>query len=238
MDHELTWCKVLGVIAHRDFCLASSSARMSACHAEERSSTLLQGAIDFIVRWCIVKVMSKLSDKVKNWRIRTKHNAILAFGGKCAKCGYSVCSAALEFHHVDPTTKDKGIAFLFSSPKSIESIVKELSKCVLLCSNCHREIHANLWAIKDIKFTFDPSCLYPKVVETPQITCRVCGKPINKNQKYCSQECVAKARRKVKWEDVPLQNYLSQNIPMTKIGEMLGVSDNAVRKHAHKIGLI
>lgn len=66
--------------------------------------------------------------------------AIVYKGGKCEVCGYSKCFAALDFHHIDGKKKDFGI-----SAKGItrrwEKIVVELDKCVLICANCHREIH-------------------------------------------------------------------------------------------------
>lgn len=64
-------------------------------------------------------------------------------GGSCVICGYNKCIAALEFHHKDPSQKDfvfskfKGASF----EKNKETILKELDKCDLLCSNCHREHH-------------------------------------------------------------------------------------------------
>jgi 5-methylcytosine-specific restriction endonuclease McrA len=59
-------------------------------------------------------------------------------GGKCQICGYDKCSAALEFHHVDPRTKDFTISQRMTT---FEAIRRELDKCVLLCANCHREVH-------------------------------------------------------------------------------------------------
>lgn len=62
-------------------------------------------------------------------------------GGKCAICGYNRCLLALEFHHLDPLEKDFSISSRMTSWKAI---VKELDKCVLLCANCHREVHDGL----------------------------------------------------------------------------------------------
>ena len=61
-------------------------------------------------------------------------------GGKCAVCGYDKCQRALSFHHVNPKEKD----FDLSSrglTRSWERIKKEIDKCVLLCANCHMELH-------------------------------------------------------------------------------------------------
>lgn len=63
-------------------------------------------------------------------------------GGKCQRCGYSKCSDALEFHHIEPTHKDP----TFDSIRywGLEKAKAELDKCLLLCSNCHREVHAEM----------------------------------------------------------------------------------------------
>tara|TARA_Y100000022_G_scaffold124448_2_gene107779 strand:+ start:6311 stop:6541 length:231 start_codon:yes stop_codon:yes gene_type:complete len=62
-------------------------------------------------------------------------------GGSCSKCGYDNYIGALEFHHLDPTQKDFTIAKVKLTTFG-EKVEKELDKCVLLCSNCHREQHA------------------------------------------------------------------------------------------------
>jgi hypothetical protein len=61
-------------------------------------------------------------------------------GGKCEKCGYNRCPDALEFHHLNPEEKD----FEISSVRKYDFalVQDELDKCVLLCSNCHREEHS------------------------------------------------------------------------------------------------
>jgi hypothetical protein len=59
-------------------------------------------------------------------------------GGKCQICGYNKCSAAFDFHHVDPREKDFTISKRMTT---FGAIRKELDKCVLLCATCHREVH-------------------------------------------------------------------------------------------------
>lgn len=64
-------------------------------------------------------------------------------GGACKICGYDRYHGALEFHHIDPTTKVVGLGKLQNSA-SIEAMRVEAKKCILLCSNCHREVEAGL----------------------------------------------------------------------------------------------
>lgn len=54
--------------------------------------------------------------------------------------GYNKCIAALEFHHLDPNEKDFGIASS-GATRTFEKIKVELDKCIMVCANCHREIH-------------------------------------------------------------------------------------------------
>jgi len=61
-------------------------------------------------------------------------------GGRCAICGYNKSINALEFHHFDSGKKDFGISAK-GYTRSWEQVKRELGKCVLLCSNCHREVH-------------------------------------------------------------------------------------------------
>jgi len=68
-------------------------------------------------------------------------------GGKCYCCGYKKYLGALEFHHINPKHKD----FVISRTSRVsfnDKIKKELDKCILVCSNCHKEIHGGLINIK------------------------------------------------------------------------------------------
>jgi hypothetical protein len=80
---------------------------------------------------------------VKKRRDKLKELAIEYKNGKCEKCGYNKCSKALEFHHVDPTKKEFGIGNK-GYTRSWEKIKQELDKCIMVCANCHREIHNEL----------------------------------------------------------------------------------------------
>ena len=70
------------------------------------------------------------------------------YNGKCVRCGYNTCISALEFHHIDPSNKDTIIS---SGSITLEQAIEESKKCILLCSNCHKEFHANLWKLEDLE---------------------------------------------------------------------------------------
>ena len=71
-----------------------------------------------------------------------KLQAIKMLGVKCIKCGYDKCIDALEFHHENPKEKD----FKLGSGNTIswDEYKREALKCILVCSNCHKEIHSKL----------------------------------------------------------------------------------------------
>lgn len=77
--------------------------------------------------------------KWRKWLIDLKTNL------KCEKCGYNKSPAALDFHHIDPNTKLFSINQVGCVGKSKEEINKEINKCVVWCSNCHREYHAECY---------------------------------------------------------------------------------------------
>lgn len=81
------------------------------------------------------------------------------FGSKCQICGYDKCTTALEFHHINPDEKE-------NSPTQwvyhdLNKVLDEIKGCVLVCSNCHREIHAGLveQSVVDSLPRFDESVL-------------------------------------------------------------------------------
>lgn len=82
-------------------------------------------------------------------RLRLKKLLVESRGGKCQICGYSRCLVALDFHHIDESTKVFDLSQR-SLTRSWEKIQVELKKCALVCANCHREIHAGMVQLGDI----------------------------------------------------------------------------------------
>jgi len=82
--------------------------------------------------------------------MRFKEKAVQYMGGCCATCGYKRCMSALHFHHINPHEKK----FNISQKSNWNEIKDELDKCILLCSNCHIEVHSgliDLEALVDLK---------------------------------------------------------------------------------------
>ncbi len=81
------------------------------------------------------------SQSVVSWRKRKKIELVEYKGGCCQVCGYDKSVRALEFHHIDPNEKDFTIS---GKSWSFERLKNEVDKCVLVCANCHIEIHEGL----------------------------------------------------------------------------------------------
>lgn len=84
--------------------------------------------------------------KVKTWRKKCKQIILHSMGLKCQICQYDKCHAALELHHVNPEDKEYDFS---STARSWDKVFSELEKCILLCANCHREIHAGVAVIPE-----------------------------------------------------------------------------------------
>lgn len=193
----------------------------------------------YATRWkycrdCVIKME-------KSSRFLFKDLAVKYKGGQCQICGYADFTQCLDFHHLDPKQKD----FSFSSirvstdkPEIPEIVKEELDKCILLCCRCHREVHA---IEESGKQSYAPQ--KEKYADSKKpLECVQCHKvfvPKTKQiSKYCSAACAALSHVKVQAR--PPKEKLQElidSLPMTTIGKMFGVSDNAVRKWCKKYGI-
>lgn len=85
------------------------------------------------------EVMNKNGQTLRKNRRELLHEIKQELGGKCMICGYDKSLYPLQFHHVDPDTKEFTMMNA-ETRMSIKKIADELRKCVLLCRNCHIEI--------------------------------------------------------------------------------------------------
>lgn len=87
---------------------------------------------DHICMDCVLdrrrELRNKNTDLVGRWKVRKG----------CSKCGYKGHPAALHLNHKDPDTKYKtGAKRAYDAGWSKDKIKSELSKCEVLCANCH-----------------------------------------------------------------------------------------------------
>lgn len=181
--------------------------------------------------------MSKKSEAVKLWRKSTKQRIVDAMGGKCCVCGYNKCHDALALHHIDPSKKEMGIGSIRASPVSWDKIIAEVKKCILVCHNCHSEIHNGMIDVSNIS----PPLIEQKYIDYKEFkreqkfdTCPVCSgkKPIQNIT--CSPKCSAISRRKIDWDSIDIVEEL-KHMNKTQLAEKLGCSDVAIYKRLKKI---
>lgn len=72
---------------------------------------------------------------------------------KCQACGEKE-PCCLDFHHVDSKTKKFEISKRLTHSPSIEKLMNEIKKCIVLCSNCHRKLHAGKLSLDDRSCTY------------------------------------------------------------------------------------
>jgi hypothetical protein len=167
-----------------------------------------------------------------NWRNRVKIRLIEYKGGKCSVCGYDKpIPSAYDFHHLDPIEKDFNIS---AKSLSFDRLKEEVDKCVLLCKNCHAEIHFEMSQEKrQERLKIQRTRFENKICQV----CSVSFKPDKLKRKYCSQECASLAKRRV---ERPTKEQLAMEIKtesMLSLGRKYGVSDNAIRKWARSYNL-
>jgi hypothetical protein len=177
--------------------------------------------------------MNNSAEAVKRWRKNTKTKMVEAMGGACQCCGYNACTEALAFHHIDPTVKDMGFGDTRANPKKWEKIVEELRKCILVCHNCHSEIHARIRKLPKTYSKFNEEYANWRKIEEHD-NCPVCNKEKPVKQKFCSHKCAQTNSRKVDWDSIDLLDLL-KNYKISELEEMLGISNAAIYKRRNKI---
>ena len=174
--------------------------------------------------------MNEKSEIVMKAQRRKKIFAVEQFGGKCQICGYNKCINALEFHHIDKKTKEESPSYIIMR-WSWEKARKELEKCILVCSNCHQEIHYK---------TIDIS-LQNFVMPWVEVECKTCKNKFftkQENQLFCSNSCRGFLDRKLKWPTKEeLKKLIDDGVSWTKISKIFGVCETSVRKWAKKYNL-
>lgn len=173
---------------------------------------------------------------VNNRRKKLKVASIIYKGGKCQVCGYNKCFSALEFHHRNRSIKDFTISGVTTC--SWDKLKKELDKCDLVCSNCHKEIESKNYDFRyhkimnSIDFSKDSNeqiadnlvCKQKHDVKT----CDLCKRHVTKKSKICKYCYISQYK-----SNKPSKEWLEQliyTLPFLEIGKIYGVTDNTVRK--------
>lgn len=188
-----------------------------------------------------MKKSNKSSENVKKWRKRTKSRMIESMGGCCQICGYNNSHWALAFHHIDSNSKKFILAGVRANCISWSKIVEELRKCILLCHNCHSEVHHGITCLPKIYCKFNEEYAdYRK--KNREKRCVICDKIFYFRNKTCSKKCAsilggknARKRRKILMSDEKIIELKNQNISNIKIAKINNVSETSIRKRLKKL---
>ncbi len=176
-------------------------------------------------------------DGTQRWRLKAKRWLIIYAGGKCQVCAYDKYYGNLVFHHFGE--KKETLSKLVLATVSWKRILAEADKCVLLCHNCHGEVHAGFRPCPDINLVTRQSALALIESEKPILKknkyrpCAYCKKMTNA-LKFCSQKCSQLASAKITWPSDEELSKLVWQQPMTVLAKKLGITDKAIKKHCKK----
>lgn len=153
--------KLICQLCGKEFEAKRSDAKYCSSSCRNKSSRLNRGLVG---KTCLI-CGEKFSPKTKSANkrkicyncvpdgqtiTRSKYIELIKtklYGGKCLRCGYDTCTQALDFHHINPAQKDTIVS---SAAITIEKAIEESKKCILICSNCHKEFHAGLWSLDEL----------------------------------------------------------------------------------------
>lgn len=143
------WLKKYGLKTNPTYCINRNNIKeeimsgMKTCSKCKQTKPLDKE--NFYIRkagkfhyWC-----KQCNNKISQQKILDRKRKCVEYkGGKCSICGYNRYFGSLDFHHLDPTKKESDISSLRTY--SLEKLRKELDKCILVCKNCHGEIHSKI----------------------------------------------------------------------------------------------
>lgn len=179
--------------------------------------------------------MSSDVQAVTDFRKRRKENLVRVFGSCCSLCGYNKCIGALEFHHINPSNKKYQLS---GNCHKIEEDIEEAKKCLLVCSNCHKEIHmtslyeeVDLWSYQTYNDDYASELTQKNKKEKEKKKCSGCGVEIGRFTKTgLCPSCFQLKRRIFKRPAREELKKMIRELPFTKIAEKYNCTDNTIRK--------
>jgi DNA-directed RNA polymerase subunit RPC12/RpoP len=168
------------------------------------------------------------AERVKRRRHKNKELLVKYKGGRCVICGYSKCLDAMDFHHV------YGKSFTISLNTrvvAIKRLIREVDKCILVCSNCHREIHRGMHKYLNGYLSVKNMEVLSEINRVKkEYYCIDCGKKIVSYRATRCTTCAFIKRRKVIRPRINVLLKELEGSSYCAVGRKYGVSDNAIRK--------
>lgn len=130
-----------------------------------------------------------------NYVAKCKQRLLEVFGYKCSICGYDRCIQSLSFHHVN--TEDKLFTISSWKVRNWTKIANEAKKCILICSNCHAEIHSNIIKCPELDKQIIEKIENLKLKKYENLAakkskCLYCDNLKTSRTDFCSTECFIK----------------------------------------------
>lgn len=225
---ELDKCQTLCAICHRTKHFAHKS------FVDKEAHELLCSDCPSYDNKCRQCYLNK-----QNWyNQRCKRTVVLVMGNNCLICKKTYNQYGYDFHHIDPKSKTYSASDLIASLKYKE-IAKELTKCVMLCANCHIGLEAGVYHLPNAykKYTYDEIytalCNEFKNKKQKIINLCECGIQIDPKNKTCSN-CYVRPT-KIDGPNLEILKTMINQYGYSQTGRNLGVSGNAVRKRVNKL---
>jgi transposase-like protein len=140
------WLARHGLSTPRGRRIAASASARAAAAEEAQLECIRHGMALHVRRRQGFRCVACRAEAVSRRRRTVKAILVAEAGGRCVQCGYDRYLGALQFHHIDPSTKSFAIAG-DGAARSLERARAEAAKCVLLCANCHAEVEAGVATI-------------------------------------------------------------------------------------------
>jgi transposase-like protein len=137
------WLDRLGSRTRAGIRIAEGAAARAAGESEPMLTCPIHGRTRHVRRHGGYRCNRCRSDHVVARRRRVKLQLISEAGGACALCGYDRYVGALQFHHIDPASKDFSISGK-GVTRSLDAARREALKCIVLCANCHAEVEGGV----------------------------------------------------------------------------------------------
>lgn len=155
-------------------------------------------------------------------------------GGGCERCGYNKNISSLEFHHKNPNDKESQLDMRKLSNSTMKYILGEFDKCLLLCSNCHKEEHYPdllMTNVVDLVKTLDEKIITSKTNNKPK--CVDCEIGINYGHTRC-RNCSDLKKRKFN-PDVETLRFEIDKYGKNWCSKKYGVSRTTIRRFIDKL---
>lgn len=180
------------------------------------------------------KNKENVSERIYGYNKKKKHLLQTAVKNLKSTLGCSLCNEkepiCLDFHHKDGQ-KDKNIS-QFVGMKAVKSLINEITKCVCVCSNCHRKIHGKILECPESTLSSEfVAAFFEEFLQKTRTT-----KTKAKKQKKDRQSDRTN-QRKVVWPERALLEKMVWEMPTTHIAKKYGVSDKAIANWCKKYAI-